>query len=192
MGKTFSQPTYFYKAGTKPDLVDTNGPIYSRTGVKNKNIYPTNVIAYSRQLGTNGKLTGNSTTLRVTDYDLSVISLPYSIMPNESDSPINLVRLAGYIETSGSNYMPTTNSSLVMVSFLFNFSDLTLESSFVTANVAAYSYNSSIPQLTGTAFPKYSKSTSATVVPLYAPMAFNAALNNDDVSDYNSYKFILS
>ena len=192
MGKTFSQPTYFYQDNTAPDLVDTNGPLYSRTAVNLGNVTPTSVQGFDRFFSTDGNLkSASSSELNVISHDLSVMSLPYSIMPNDSDSPITVVKLVGYITTTGGNYMETINS-MHMLSFIFKFDNFPIETSFISSNVAGYTSKSTVPQVTGVAFPNYSPIGIETVPTLYAPMAFNAAADNDSIADYMSFRFVFA
>lgn len=87
MGATFSQPTYFYEEGTKPDLVDTNGPIYARTGTNLGNVIP-------------DKLNTDSDSITFTSSDIKLLKLPFAIMPDGNDNPQFYYKLYGEVSMS--------------------------------------------------------------------------------------------
>lgn len=95
MGVTFSLPTYFYDGGTKPDLVDTNGPLYQRTCVNLGNIVPTDIVY--RALDMSGTNAVNYPT-SISSYDLSVVLVPYTKLPDTSGKTLLVAKLYGYIE----------------------------------------------------------------------------------------------
>ena len=100
MGKTFSQPTYFYQDNTAPDLVDTNGPLYSRTGVNLGNIVPTKFII-DNQTYTSGQAEySKNFDIDIVSHDLSVVRLVAAPMENDSDEPLFMYRVVGRIVTT--------------------------------------------------------------------------------------------
>lgn len=94
MGATFPNPKYFYDETDVPDLVDTNGPIYARTGVNLSNIIPTSVevVAYSSDREHN-----ESVNYSVLTHDVHVTRTAISPMEGDSEAPILAVGLSGYI-----------------------------------------------------------------------------------------------
>ena len=96
MGKTFSQPTYFYQYNTVPDLVDTNGPLYSRTGVNLGNITPRDMELFSRLLSDGD--TYDSWIVQATSHDLSLIEKRFAPLENSVVSPLITAGLSGYVE----------------------------------------------------------------------------------------------
>lgn len=94
MGATFPNPKYFYDETDVPDLVDTNGPIYARTGVNLSNIIPTSVevIACSSDREHN-----ESRAYSVLTHDVHVTRTAISPMEGDGEDPILAVGLSGYI-----------------------------------------------------------------------------------------------
>ena len=95
MGKTFSQPTYFYQDNTVPDLVDTNGPLYSRTGVNLGNVVPTEIVFRALDMSGDNAV---SYPISITSDDLSVVLVPYAKLPGSSGKTLLVAKLYGYIE----------------------------------------------------------------------------------------------
>ena len=131
MGATFSEPTYFYEEGTKPDLVDTYGPIYSRTGMNLSNIIPTKVITSGDPNSTGGSLLVNG---RILTHDLHIITDTYSPIPNDTEEPIKIAKLCGYVDITQSVSSLTTIKYPVIQ---FMFEHFTLDGYTVGGGVAS-------------------------------------------------------
>lgn len=105
---SFDSPKYFYDEADPPDLVNPNGPIYSRTPVNLGNIVPQD----STGLG-QGELIWGVTSYdkgsfsyatlgfqRVVSHDLHVTLTPVAPTTNDAEQPLLLVGLSGYVELS--------------------------------------------------------------------------------------------
>ena len=121
MGKTFSQPTYFYQDNTVPDLVDTNGPLYSRTGVNLGNVTPSSIRAINTK-------TLEQPMANILSHDVHAVRRVYSPMPNDTENAVSTISLLGSIEiaswASNSIGSPKTES----ICLLLSFSDMSYES----------------------------------------------------------------
>lgn len=96
MGATFANPTYVYESDTKPDLVDTNGPIYARTSVCNGSITPIDMEFFVRLLSD-----GNTTESKIAQavsHDLSLIEKRVAPLENSIVNPLITAGLSGYVE----------------------------------------------------------------------------------------------
>lgn len=95
MGATFSNPTYFYGSGTKPDLVDKNGPIYARSPVCVGKVTPQS-LAYIDG--------GDSTShpVSIKSHDLYVLRETNPFLSSDSEKPKFNYKLSGIVSLSGS------------------------------------------------------------------------------------------
>ena len=111
----FSEPHYFYNEGDPPDLVDANGPIYARTGVKLSNVTP---IAVNSTL-----IYASNDAMPVPDYgqyydivshDVHVTKTCWSPMPNDDEGAILAVGLSGSITVEVKTTSPSTNNKPII------------------------------------------------------------------------------
>lgn len=122
----FDAPHYFYEQGDPPDLVDPNGPIYSRTPVNLGNIVPQD----STGLG-QGELIWGLTSYyegsfsyatlgfqRVVSHDLHVTLTPVAPTTNDAEQPLLLVGLSGYVELSANQGYSSHPGQPVCLSFV--------------------------------------------------------------------------
>lgn len=108
MGATFSQPTYFYDESTRPDLVDTNGPLYQRTAVDLGNLTPVTctVKAHITSTGSTLDVVNVGSTGTIVTHDLHVTKGAFSPKSNNKESAIASVGLNGYVEFTGAIMPP--------------------------------------------------------------------------------------
>lgn len=95
MGTTFANPTYFYEAGAKPDLVDTNGPIYARSPVCVGKVTPYNFLYMDG---------GDSTEhyVDIKSHDLYVLRETNPFLSSSSQKPKFNYKLNGVVNLDGS------------------------------------------------------------------------------------------
>lgn len=99
MGATFSDPTYLYEAGTKPDLVDPNGPLYTRTKSVVRKVTPTSMKVFVQPVSMVGSNPMGSSPqevqLNVHSHDLSLILDPAAPVPGTENEPVFSYRIVG-------------------------------------------------------------------------------------------------
>lgn len=119
MGATFPYRTYFYEADTKPDLVDTYGPLYSRTSKCLGNITPVGDITFSLS-----SIEGGETdfTADIINHNLHVIEKAAGPMTSDGTALVT-AGLSGYIEfdaKSVTSSFYTINAVINTENFKFN------------------------------------------------------------------------
>lgn len=146
MGLTFPNPKYFYEESDVPDLVDTNGPIYSRTGVNLGNIVPTGV--YLTAYKPDGTFLTRP-SIDIVQHDVHVTRTVLSPMLNDSEEPILAIGLNGYIEISAQSSLPTTDDRCTHIALQVAFNDFNPGGTCQSAIGCAITLNKSMSETTG-------------------------------------------
>lgn len=120
---SFDLPKYFYDEADPPDLVNTNGPIYSRTPVNLGNIVPQpthtmNAIQY-RFSSSGIPAPSIDFVFSVVAHDLHVVRMCAAPMSDDTGDPILSVSLSGYLQLSTTYDNPIEKFCLEIVTESF-------------------------------------------------------------------------
>lgn len=136
MGATFSVPTYSYDAETKPDLVDPNGPLYTRTKAVIRKVTPTSMKVLVQPVSMVGSNpTGSSAQevqLNVYSHDLWLILDPAAPAPGTGFDTVFSYRIAGsLVLAADSQTYLTLGDTTTLFSAQLTFEPFTILTGFV-------------------------------------------------------------
>ena len=123
----FSAPHYFYEQSDPPDLVDVNGPIYARTGLKMDRVTPTEVESALIFAGNDEMPMLNAgMSLRVVSHDVHATKTCWSPRSGYDEDAILAVGLSGSITVENQTPVlpPTIDKPIIGLVLRISFQEL--------------------------------------------------------------------